>query len=756
MSSQLSGCSEPLRPSSAFELLHPKIQRWIWEHNWSQLHEVQETAARPLLDGKSDVIIAARTAGGKTEAAFFPILTSLARTPTAGIQALYVSPLKALIDDQFGRLSELAPRLGIPVHRWHGDVGDAERRRLLAKPAGVLLITPESLEAFFVLRGSVLPTLMHGLAYVIVDELHAFIGTERGRQLQSLLSRVEQATGRRIPRVALSATLGDMSLAAEHLRPGEATSVVVVASHDDRRELQLLLCGFRRSGHLPTNALVSGNDSWMTQVLASDEAAIARHLFSAIRGSKNLVFANSRRNVELYTDALRRLCEEAQVPQEFSAHHGNLSAGLRRDAEADLRDSERPATLVCTTTLELGIDIGSVKSVAQIGAPPSVASLRQRLGRSGRRDEPAVLRFYVGEVDLKDALHPEDELRVELVESLAMLRLLLAGWCEPPSGNMLHLSTLLQQVLSLIAERGGVTAPEAWAILCARGPFRNVDQQTFARLLKEMGQKALLAQAPDGTILPGRVGELIINSRDFYAVFFSPAEYRLVSEGSTLGTLPIARPLQPGVHIIFAGRRWRVVSVDEARRVIELLPSSAGRVPKFAGAFGLVHERVREEMLLVYQEQDEPAFLSPQAKELLREGRASYYRLGLERSCLVSTGHDTLLFCWTGDRVLNTLQAQLVERALQVTRSGLALWVSDADPDELADRLRAIGEGTAANGPVLAQAIENKVHNKYDAFLPKDLLEADYAARAFDPAATRSFVRRLVDQGFRPSPPNAA
>ena len=358
-----------------------------------------------------------------------------------------------------------------------------------------------------------------------------------------------------------------------------------------------------------------------------DDAAvpmIGAHLFEVLRGKDNLIFANSRRNVEIYGDHLRRLCEQARVPNEFWPHHGSLSKELREHAESVLKDPNIPASVVCTTTLEMGIDIGSVATIAQVGAPPSVAGLRQRLGRSGRRGEPSIMRIYIEEPELEPDSPPQDRLRAELIEAIAMVRLLMAKWCEPPNAGALHLSTLVQQVLSLIAQYGGARAADAWRVLCRDGAFSAVTEDVFIKLLRELGRHDLVVQSSDGTLLLGVKGERIVNHYSFYTAFVTPEEYQLVSGGRELGTLPISHPLSDGSYVIFAGQRWRVLSVDVERRIVDLEPSPAGRAPRFTGGGADVHERVRQEMKDVYQSTEIPPFLDASARALLQEGRDAY------------------------------------------------------------------------------------------------------------------------------------
>ena len=513
MNSARSVSDRPDDASRAFGLLAEPVRRWVYDQGWQSLRDAQEAAIPVLLAGTADVIIAAGTAAGKTEAAFLPVCSRLAsdQAPGPGTRVLYVAPLKALINDQYDRLSGLCEHLEIPVYRWHGDVPGSKKSAFLKRPDGILLITPESLEALFVVRGPAVGALLGALQYVVVDELHAFLGTERGAQLRSLLHRVELAIRRRVPRVGLSATLGDMNLAADALRPGEPENVRCIVSASGGQDLSVQV-----RGYLTTPPKNDQDDQ------EADQQQIAADLFRVLRGQDNLVFANSRGAAEIYAARLREMCEASGAPNEFFPHHGSLSRELREDVEAALKDRGRPTTAVATTTLEMGIDIGSVHSVAQIGAPPSVAALRQRLGRSGGRGESAVLRVYVTE-PVADARTPlADELRAELVQTIATLELLRTGWCEPPEQAALHLSTLIQQLLSAIAQHGGITASTAYGALCGPGsPFTAVNQAQFVTLLRGLGQNEVLIQASDGTLLLGPLGERTVNHYSFYAAFTS-------------------------------------------------------------------------------------------------------------------------------------------------------------------------------------------------------------------------------------------
>lgn len=734
--------------SSAFTRLHEGVRRWIWDRGWTELRDLQELAIPPILAGVEDVILSAATASGKTEAAFFPICSRIADETRQGICTLYVAPLKALINDQWRRLDDLCEKLEIQVHRWHGDVASNKKRALLDNPRGVLLITPESLEALFVVHGPRILRTFGALKYIVVDELHAFIGTERGRQLQSLLHRLEIAVGRRVPRIALSATLGDMSLAADFLRPGGGEQVRLISSSDDGAGVLLQVRGYLTKAPDHAGQLDDHEPG-------EDIHAIAQHLFKTLRGTDNLIFANRRAEVERYADLLARRCERERVPNEFFAHHGSLSKELREDVEARLKKEKLgPVNVVCTSTLEMGIDIASVRSVAQLGAPFSVASTRQRLGRSGRRQgEQATLRVYIREEEVTGQTAPQDSIRAELVQAIAILALLLRRWCEPPARGALHLSTLVQQVLSLIAQHGGVSAINAFHVLCASGPFKDISQQMFTALLRGLGKKKLLTQSSDGTLLLGDIGEQIVNHYSFFSAFKTPEEYRLVAAGRNLGTLPINEPLMEGMFLLFAGRRWRVVNVDPLQKVVDLVPGPAGRVPRFGGEGGQVHDVVRQEMLAVYTSFEVPKYLDARASTLLIEARTNFVRLGLLERQLIHCGNDTVFFPWMGDRLMNTLALELIASGLEVSKDGVALTLFDVSPDQAGaalERLAARGPGDANE---LASRVKDKAIEKYDGYLPDDLLNSGYASSMLDAAGAHRALTQTGERAMLPPKP---
>ncbi|MEW6669439.1 MAG: DEAD/DEAH box helicase [Thermodesulfobacteriota bacterium] len=751
MSSPHSGSE---KRSKSFDLLDDRIQRWIWQAGWTELRDTQETAIPAILKGDRDVIISAATASGKTEAAFFPILTYLL---SAGEQAcvLYISPLKALINDQWRRLDQLCELLDIPVIPWHGDASETPKKKFLKSPGGCLLITPESLEGILIRYGHALGSVFGELAFIVVDELHAFIDTERGKQLQSLMQRIEVSLSRKLPRIGLSATLGNMSVAAEFLRPGAGSDVQVIESKEGFQELKVIVKGYSdlvpEPGEKRTTPIKTSSGA--EEDVRAGEKAVSSDLFTTLRGTNNLVFPNSRRKVEVYSDLLRRRCEGEGLPNEFWPHHGSLSKEIREETERALKAGDRPVTAIATTTLELGIDIGAVKSIAQIGPAPSVASLRQRLGRSGRRKgEPAILRCYCIEAELKPDTPISDRLREGLVQAIAQLRLLVKGWYEPPRISGLHFSTLIQQVLSLIAQYGGVGAAQAWSVLCDSGVFHGLSKQDFVELLRGLGSNEILAQDSTGLLLHGPIGERIVNHYSFLAAFAADEEFRVFVRGKTLGSLPLSRPVEPGSYVIFAGRRWKVLSCNPAEKFIEVEPAKGGKPPLFDGMGSKVHDQVREEMRALLSNFAPVPFLDAIAAKQLDEGRRNYAELCLKDHSLIQSGADVHLFTWKGDWVNDTLSLMLSRKGIRAVNEGVLVTALETDAPQVFNALCSIANDPPPTPEHLTESVRNKLREKWDHLLTEALLNKTFASREIDvPGAcsvARSIIKTLTRPGF--------
>lgn len=728
--------------SSSFDLLATPVKRWIWERGWESLHDIQERSIPLLLNQDADVIIAAATAGGKTEAAFLPLISSIFDNPgRGGFDLVYVGPLRALINDQFERLEDLCFKTDLAVHPWHGDIASGVKKRARQTPSGILLITPESLEALFVLRGLEILRLFKGVRAIVIDELHALLDNERGIHLRSLLNRLEMAVDRPIRRIGLSATLGEMELARKYLRPEAPDRVKLLESKSAASVLRVQLRGYLEK-QAPTENGQRDEDNLPAQ------QSVARHLFDRLRGSRNLIFAESRRNVELYADALRVISERERVPLEFFPHHANLNRIHRVEIEKRLKEHSA-VTAVCTSTLELGIDIGAIKCVAQIGPPFSVASLRQRLGRSGRRKgEPAVLRMYAIEDEPSHDSHPIDQLHLKFVRSVAMVELLIEKWCEPPAPQALHLSTLTHQILSVIAERGGAKAKQLFVTLCVRGPFRRVDAGLFVRLLRRLGNQdvGLVEQAPDGVLHLGPKGERIVDHYTFYAVFQTPQEFRITNNGKTLGNLPIQMVLAPDMTIIFSGRRWRITAIHDRKKVIEVVSDQTGRPPSFGGREGLIHDKVVEKMQEIFDGTDVPLYLDQRAIKILGYARSQYHRLGLNNVAICEIGErNRLIATWAGTIKTSTLALTLLAKGYKATvHDGLIEVNHGPDVEPVETALQHIASSKAVDFTNIVSEEQNLIVEKYDCYLGKQLLLEETIQSRIDLDALPAMAKKIT------------
>ena len=402
---------------------------------------------------------------------------------------------------------------------------------------------------------------------------------------------------------------------------------------------------------------------------------------------------------------------------------------------------------MCTNTLELGIDIGAVKSIVQIGPPPTVASLRQRLGRSGRRQgEAAILRGICIEA-APSRISAQDDMHEDTFELTAMVQLLLDNWFEPPRATGLHLSTLVQQILSVIAQGNGATAGGLYSLLCGpKAPFCNVSKSDFLDLLKGLGEKGLLMQDSGSELLHGRVGQSLVNHYSFYAAFCELEEFRVVAGSTTLGTLPLTTSLKIKSCIIFAGRYWEVQSIDEVKRVICVVLSPGGTPPQFNPTKGMVHSRVRHQMRTLYESNEPPVFLDAKALEFLERGREVYARRDFRRRVLVRlSGGQAMMYTWMGDGANRVIEELLTKQGIDVKNYGLFLYLRGpvktlknidsglkAAASDIVNKLARGPEGYSIVVPELLADLGNLTREKWDWTLTRSLLEKTFAANNLD------------------------
>ncbi len=717
----------------AYAKLHPLIQRQIYRMGWEELRPIQCETIHAIRDTPNHIIISASTASGKTEAAFLPILSEIVDDHQGSIKAIYVGPLKALINDQFRRLEELCNFTEIPVYKWHADASQAGKRKVKAKPGGILLITPESIESLFINHSSRLKTMFLTLSYIVIDEMHSFIGNERGIHLKSLLTRLLPLSQKPVRLIGLSATLGDDELAKKWLSPNEPEFVSLIKGKKGDKSVKCQIKGYT----FKNKFCVAENDSTQEQeIKAPEEAKLAyrqltkkyhpdfaqdpeerakftefmKQINRAYHGSDfkelkrllvqldpesmeridilaehvqkfedaseddyvialdiirlfyqktALIFANRRQEIEQYADIVSRILEHQKRPNTFRVHHGSLSKIEREDTEEALKSTIK-TTAFCSSTLEMGIDVGNVELVGQIGPAWSVNSLFQRLGRSGRRaGELSNLYMLVAEQDIQRKSDIVSRIYPNLLQSIALIELIVEDWYEPPDIGRLHLSTLIQQIMSLLKESGGERADTVFKVLAIDGAFRNIDKFLFISVLRSMKAFDLIDQAPDGDLILGLEGEVITKKIEFYAAFTTAVVYKVLHKGRLIGTvdnLPGSSDSKRQKSLILAGKRWKVLDVDHEKLEVYVDPSEVGVVPKFGGDCTLnVHPKIREKMFEILKDTSIPNYLDQTAQEMLKTARAAAVEAELLVSPFVVNGSKVIWFTWTGSKIHRTL-----------------------------------------------------------------------------------------------------
>ena len=726
--------------SDAFGRLHREIQHILWDMKWEKLRDLQVRAIGKWFDTDHDIVLMANTASGKTEAAFLPILSAIAQDKGAGsIRVMYVGPLKALINDQFRRLEELCKRAEIPVHRWNGDVPANRKKKLLKSPTGVLLITPESIEALLLRHGRDAHRLFGRLEAIVIDELHVFLDSERGRQLSSQMARIDKARGgNRARRIGLSATIGDPDLAAEWITDQVPEKADIIESLE-AQDVELMLKTF-----LSTPEGASQEDESLESV--------AEHILEHFAGKTNLVFFNRKADIEVAADSLAQLCERARRPNEFLVHHGSLSKDMRHYTEEQLQSS-RPCTALCSSSLELGIDVGTVDSIGQVEPPCSVSALKQRLGRSGRLEgQPSRLWLYVPcrKAHADDPL--PDRLYLPLIQAIALVDLMLEKWVEPPYIHVQDMSTLVQQVLGIVVQKGGISASDAYGTLTAAHAFSFLDESTFADVLSSMGTADLIEQVPSGDLILGLVGERVTGHYSFYAAFESAETYQVVHRGREIGSIEAKEgSYQPGQFMLLAGKRWRIIDVDEERKELSVEPARGKQPVLWHGGKGHVHKRIREKMYELLVGDSVPFWLEPVSVRVLTWARSTFKELELSDRRYVSYGSATYLFTWTGSRANHTLGLVLRNEGVSgIGDLGVGLAFTSAPPtsEQVVEHLRSfVDVGPDPAGLVMdAFRGEPPPAGKFDNWLPPRLRAMSYASMHLDVPEACECARLILEQ----------
>lgn len=694
---------------TAYDRLHPALQHHIVNSlGWRDLRPVQDLSIDRFLDG-ANLVILAPTAGGKTEAAFFPILSRMLTDSWSGLGVLYVSPLRALLNNQQERLSRYFRLIGRRVACWHGDTPQSERKRIIADPPDCLLTTPESLEVLLVSSRIDHRRFFRSVRVAVIDELHAFAGDDRGWHLLSVLSRIQKLAGGDLQRVGLSATVGN---------PAEM--------------LEWLSAGSRRPREVVQPPPI-GRTSPEVQIDYVGSLANAAKIIRCLNdGEKRLVFCDSRSRVE----QLALLLREEKI--ETFVSHSSLGMEERRQAEQAFAQRQN-CVIVATSSLELGIDVGDLDRVIQIDAPATVSSFLQRMGRTGRRQ---------GTVSNCLFLATTEE---ALLRAMALVRLWGRGFVEPVAAPAKPYHILAQQLMALCLQERGIGRSEWFRWLDAVPAFAEIEGDLLASLVDHLvsshvlwSDEGILAFAPEGEAAYGRR-----NFMDLLSVFTSPPLFQVTWGRKELGFVHestfFKRDGGPSV-LVLAGRCWQVSHLDWRRRIAHVEPSEEIGRSRWLGEGQFLSYAVCQAIRSTLAEDGVEPHWSRRAMAQLVEVRQQYAWAESGSTALVRT-RDGKVDWWTfAGGVANTILAHQLGEFGEAKANNISISI-DGDPslDALSRHIASLEAETMR--PVCDPAAIDNL--KFSEALPRALAEDVFFARFSDASAIRAVlaepVRAVVD-----------
>lgn len=726
-----------------FDRYAPFIQDYIYRSGWKSLRAVQNAAGEAIFNTDDNVLLTASTASGKTEAAFFPILTLLDENPSSTVGVLYIAPLKALINDQFGRLNELCMDEGIAVTRWHGDASQTQKRRLLKKPSGILQITPESLESLLINKHMEIPSLFGDLRFIVIDEIHSLLRGDRGLQTFCLIERLCRIAGCDPRRIGLSATIGNPEDAGRFMSAGSHRKTIIPKFEGGKEVWRLSMEHFYNSSpQADEGKTLSQKTPPMEEV--SDPAPKNAdpgigYIFEHTMGRKCLIFTNSREECESVCQSLRQYCEANHEPDRFLIHHGNLSASYRESAEEEMKDDDSQMSVCATATLELGIDIGKLERAFQIDAPFTVSGFLQRMGRTGRRGQPSEMWFVMREDHMEARALLPASIPWYLIQGIALVQLYIEErFVEPPRMDRLPYSLLYHQTMSTLASQGEMTPAELASRVLTLSCFSKITQDDYRLLLRHLIEIDHINRTENGGLIVGLAGERVVNNYKFYAVFQENVEYTVRSGSEQLGT--IVKPAPVGDKIAIAGRVWVVEEVDHKRREV-YCTLVKGNIPAYFGdVAGDIHTRILERMYGVLSEDKEYPYLMPHAVCRLADARETFRKSLMSQRPLVPLGGKMwVLFPWLGSYAFLALERFLKLRCgerlgLKGLQSSRPYYMQFTMQVSEAEFYQIVCEEAAKDFDALELVYPNEVpvFEKYDEYVPEELVRKGFAHGVLD------------------------
>jgi ATP-dependent Lhr-like helicase len=716
--------------TNAYERLAPFIKDYIYKNKWTELRDVQVAACNVIFDTDCNLLLSSGTASGKTEAAFLPILTHLYDNPSSSVGVLYISPLKALINDQFYRLDDLLKEADIPVHKWHGDVSQNNKSKLLRNPQGILQTTPESLEGMLMNRKSTIIQLFNDLKYVVIDEVHNFMSSDRGVQLLCILERIQRLAEVLPRRIGLSATLGNYLYAEMWLNSGAGRMCITPKVGGQKQSIRLAVEHF---WNMADKKKINSEEDELNLDRDVTDDKFTNFLYTSTLGKKCILFSNTKSDVEMNIANLKQLAEKKHTPDNFLVHHGSLSATLREFAEHQMKNSEKPIVIGATTTLELGIDVGALERIVQCGSPHSVSSFVQRLGRTGRRGTSSEMWFAFLE---EEHLPSEEFYRLinwSFIRCIAIIQLYLEErWIEPIELLKYPYGIVYHQTMSTIASLGEVTPAQLAQNILSLSAFAYVSQEDYKLLLKHLIDIDHLQRTERGGVIVGIAGEREINNYRFYAVFATSDDYSVKCGSEDIGSVDVIIPI--GEMFLLAGKTWEVVDTDKIRKIIYVKHVKGKSKINWSGGGGTIHTKVLNKMKEIISEDKVYTYLNPKAVKRIKEIRKIAQNTKINTETVLSLGGNKfIIFPWLGSRALYTLKLNLSHKGFD-TEPYQSVCLLLNTKQSLEEILKVLNE--IKNEPLDKYSLVLKnvvaIPSKFIDFLPPQLLNKQFVEDFID------------------------
>lgn len=715
----------------AYNSLADFIKNYIYEKEWETLNPMQIAAIEKVQEHKSNLLFTAGTAMGKTEAAFMPTISELYRHPVDSIGILYISPLKALINDQFVRIEDMLLETKIKITKWHGDSSYSQKNKLLYQPNGILQTTPESLEAMLCRHPENVSILFSQTKYIIIDEIHYFMNSGRGLQLLALMERIRRITKNNPIRLGLSATIKNTKKALEFLNEGSSRGGEVIDNGRESRTYQVSV----------------------TVTEAGENEDIPMHylekLFVEAYGKRALLFTNSRRECEVLIAGMKRMAKEQEMPDVYFVHHGSISKELRENTEEIMKHQEGPILTATTLTLELGIDIGDLDEVIQASQPLSISSMVQRVGRSGRKTKKSTIAFHLRYRE-SERLGLEG-IDLQLVRTIAMIELYFREkYLEDIKVVQYPYHLLIHEILSLICQKGCLYPRQLAAEVLELSIFAKISQEELKEVLKSLIANEVLMVYDDGAIGLADLGERICNQMEFYAVFESTETFTVRWNEKEIGS--VEKAYKQGDLFFLAGKSWRVIGCDLTHKRIDVEESLRGSDIHFTGSGTLETDQVTMAKIHeILASSDQYSYLDEEASKVLQTLRTKAAKYQLCDLIVKEDYTDNLmLFPVLGTSTMNTLYYLFVSagiRCEQITLRGflygLRLYAINRRTFQK-KVFRILESNLTINQEFLLK--NEKLEGKYTEYLTDELRYREITLDSLDLEGANLFLRNLIPE----------